>query len=245
MPTTPATFNGYKPRLEMPVVAPPPASFTGAPLDYYQGLQIDVGVVISGPNNEYVDITLARAANSSLTTPVDATLYAMTGGFVTFYPEGMQVPAPDSFEAPVNGVVVLTTWIDDVTTQQRVFPPDMPAIGRVYYVGVDLAQTALILKNETLKMSDAALRVSWKNQNGTAAPSGTTHDDLAEQHKTLVMTGLGSVFVDGGTAIGRAAQDTAAGTETYTFSLRMADSGPPMSYVSPIPVFRGVPYYEL
>lgn len=244
MPNSDPPFTGYSPRFEMPIIAPPPPAYQGAAVDYYQQLQIALGLAMSGPNGEFVDFTLTPAANATSSTPLDATLFAMTGGFVRYYPLNMAVPSPDSFLAPANGVIAVTVWLDDVLAQKRAFPADTPAISRVYYVGVDLSQTTAILRSETAKMSDAALRASWKTQLNTAPPIGTTHDQLIDQHNSCVMNGSASVFVDAGTPIGKAAQDTAAAIETYKFTLRMTDSGPPMTYVSPLPTFIEAPYYE-
>ena len=239
--TDPTPFTGYVPRFEFPVVAPPPPSFSGSPEDYYQQLPFALSTEVSGPNGEFVDITLARTGN---TGPVEATLYAMTGGFVRYYPEGMTVPSPDGFAAPAGGVLVLTTWAGDVEAQQRVFPPGTPSIGRIYYVGVDATQTALVLRTETARMSEAVLRVSWRAQQSTAPPPNTTLDALIDAHNERVMTGAGSVFVDGGSSIGKAAQDTSAAIDTFRFTLRMAASGPPPAYISPTPVILGAPFYD-
>ncbi len=243
--SSPPPFTGYVPRFEMPVIAPPPANYQGALLDYYQQLEIDLGLAMSGPNNEFVDITLAKAANATNSIPVDATLFAMTGGFVRHYPNGTVVPSPDSFTSPPEGVLVLTVWLEDIATQQRAFPADTPAMGYIYYVGVDQTQTSAILRTETAKMSDAALRASWKDQQGAAPAAGTTLDDLIDQHNARVMMGLGAVFVDGGTPIGKAAQDPTTSVETYRFTLRMTGGGNPVTYVSPVPIFTGAPYYDL
>jgi hypothetical protein len=245
MPNPDPPFTGYVPRFEMPIIAPPPSTYQGAALDYYQQLQLDLGLAMSGPNGEFVDFTLTKAANATSSAPIDATLFAMTGGFVRYYPANLTVPSPDGFTAPADGVIELGVWLDDVLAQQRAFPPDTPSISRIYYVGVDLDQTTALLQNETAKMSDAALRASWKTQLNAPPPDGTTHDQLVDQHNGCVMAGLASVFVDAGTPIGKAAQDSAAPVETYLFTLRMTDSGPPMTYVSPLPSFIGAPYYDL
>ena len=245
MPNPTPPFTGYKPGFELPIVAPPPANYQGAPLAHYQLLQIQVAVATSGPNGEFVDITLAKAANAINSNPVDATLFAMTGGFVRYYPYDMAVPSPDNFTAPADGVLVLTVWIEDLTAQQHAFPPDTPAIGRIYYVGADLAQTTTILRGETARMSDAALLASWKAQLNAAPPAGTTHDQLIDKHNGFVMAGSASVFVDAGTPIGKAAQDNTAAVETYKFTLRMTNGNLPIVYVSPLPTFKGAPYYDL
>lgn len=243
MPSSPP-FTGYKPGLEMPIVAPPSVSDQGTPLAYYQQLQVQVEVTTSGPNGEFADVILAKAANATNSTPVDATLFAMTGGFVRYYPSNMPVPSPDNFTAPADGVLVLTVWIEDVAVQQRALAPEIPAMGRIYYVGVDLTQTTTILRSETAKMSDAALRASWKAQLNAAPPSGTTHDQLIDKHNGFVMAGAASIFVDAGSPIGKAIQDNSAATETYKFTLRLTNSGSPIGYVSPLPVLRGAPYFE-
>ena len=229
----------------MPMVAPPPADNQGTPLDYYQQLQIQIGLATSGPNNEFVDISLAKAANPTNSTPIDATLLAMTGGFVRYYSSGMSVPSPDNFTAPPEGVLMLKVWAADVCAQQVDFPPDTPALGRIYYVGADQTLTSTILRTETAKMSDAALRASWRDQQGTAASANTTRDQLIDQHNTRVMTGLADVFVEAGSAIGKAAQDGTATVETYKFTLRLMNCDAPIGYVSPLPIFAGAPYYDL
>jgi hypothetical protein len=245
MPNTPQPFTGYKPGFEMPIVAPPAGADQATALAYYQQLQIEIGLALSGPNGEFVDITLAKAANATNTNSVDATLFAITGGFARYYPGNMAVPSPDNFTAPADGVLVLTVWIEDIAAQQQAFPPDIPAIGRIYYVGVDLAETTTLLRGETARMSDAALRASWKAQLSASPPSGTTHDQLVDKHNGFVMAGAASVFVDAGTPIGKIAQDTTAAVETFTFTLRMTSSDAPIAYVSPLPTFKGAPYYDL
>lgn len=245
MPNPATPFTGYVPRFEMPIVPPPPANYPGAPVDYYQQLQIELALAASGPNGEFLDVTMTRAPNSTNTAPIDATFFAVTGGFVRYYPSGSTVPSPDNFLAPANGVIALTVWLGDVLAQQRAFPVDTPATGRIYYVGSDQSETSAFLRTETAKMSDAALRASWKDQQGSAPPAGTTSDDLIDQHHTRVMIGLGAVFVDAGTPIGKAVRDTAVTAETYKFTIRLTDNSAPMNYVSALPLFRGAPYYDL
>lgn len=235
-------YAGYKPRLEMPVVSPPPAN-TAAPLAYYQGLQIQVEVAASGPNGEFADITVAQAANAQNPPAVNPTLFAMTGGFVRNYPKNSIVPSPDNLAAPVGGVILLKVWSGDVLAQQKVFPPDVPALGRVYYVGVDETQTNPMLRVEIAKMSIPALKASWKEQQGAPPSGATTNDDLIDQHLARVMLGHADVFVDGGTPISKAALDTTAAVPTYKFTVRMTNCDAPISYVSPLPIFKGAPYY--
>lgn len=234
-------FNGYVARFEMPIIAPPPASFQGTVADYYQQLQVQLTVTIAGPNGEFLDIALAKAPNAT-TTP-DGTLFAMTGGFVRYYPDGAAVPSPDNLTTAAGGALVLKSWADDVLAQRRAFPPGTPPISRVYYLGVDQTLTAALLRLQTARMSEAALRASWKDQIGSAPASGTTLDQLIDQHNTRVMGGLGDVFVEPATAIGTAAPGATA--ETFAFSLRMANCDSPAAYVSPMPTFRGAPYYDL
>jgi len=236
---SPPPFTGYVPRFKMPIIAPPPLGFTGTPDDYYLQLQIALTLVVSGPNGEFVDIGLTRATGGSVA--LDPTLFAMTGGFVRHYPPGMPIPSPDGFVDAQNGVLVLATWIGDVEAQRRNFPPDTPATSRIYYVGVDLLATETMLRAEIALMHDAALRASWRDTQNTPPPA--THDALVDAHKLRVMAGAASVFVDGGTAIGKAAQDGTASAETYRFTLRMTAGGSPPAYVSPLPNFGGAPYY--
>lgn len=238
---SPPPFTGYKPGVELPIIAPPLATDPAAALAFYQQLQIQISLAASGPNGEFIDISLAKAGVS----PLDATLFAMTGGFVRFYAAGATIPSPDNFVDAARDILMLTTWLGDVEAQQRRFPPDTPPIGHVYYVGVDQPQTALILRAETAKMSEAALRASWKAAQSSAAPPSTTIDALVDAHNLRVMGGTGSVFVTPGTAIGRAAEAVGTTVETYTFTLRTTTCGPPVSYVSPLPVFKGAPYYDL
>lgn len=237
------TFTGYVPRFEMPIVPRAPDSASSSPQAFYQQLQVDLALAVSGPGGVFLDITLAKGANAS--SSPDSTLFAMTGGFVAFYPAGSTVPSPDSFSDPVRGVLVLTPWLGDVEAQKRTFPPDTPRPGRIYYVGVDEAATKPILRDETARMSDAALRASWTEAKGSAPPPGTASAALIDAHNDRVMAGTGSVFVDGRTPIGKAVQDNMAAVETYRLTLRMTNLGPPVSYVSPLPAIRGAPYYAL
>jgi hypothetical protein len=227
----------------MPIIAPPPTTFSGPPLSYYQQLQIDLQMIASGPNGEFAAFTLAPVAGASVAP--DPTLFAMTGGFVGYYPPNTPIPSPDNYTDPQRGVLMLTTWLGDFEAQTRAFPPDVPATGRIYYVGVDPIETKLILRAEAEKMKEPALRASWKAQQGSAAASNTTPGALVDAHTLRVMTGQGSVFVEGGAAIGKAALDVSAAAQTYAFALRMTDCGNPMNYVSPVPLFSGIPYFVL
>jgi hypothetical protein len=242
MPPSPSPA-GYKPRLEMPVIAPPPAANTGTPLTYYQGLQLQVTVAVSGPNGEFADVTVLQAPNAQNPPAVDPTFFAMTGGFVTCYPMNSAVPSPDNFAAPAGGVILLKVWSGDVLAQQKVFPPDVPALGRVYYVGFDATQTNPMLRIEVAKMSLPALKASWKDRQGTPPSASITLDDLIEHHLARVMLGSGDVFVDGGTPIGKAVLDSTAAVPTYKFAMRMTNCDAPISYVSPLPILKGAPYY--
>lgn len=235
------TFTGYVPRFEMPIVPRAPDGTSSATQAFYQQLQVTIGLALSGPGGAFLDIMLAQAANAS--SSPNPTLFAMAGGFVRFYPAGAGVPSPDGFSDPAQGVLMLTPWLGDVEAQKRAFPPDTPRPGAIYYVGVDEAATKLILRDETARMSEAALRASWTEVKGAAPPPGTSPSDLIDAHNDRVMAGTGSVFVDGGTPIGKAVQDVSAAVETYRFTLRMTNLGPPIVYVSPLPAIRGAPYH--
>lgn len=241
--TAPPPFTGYTPRFEMPIIGPPPASFSGPPADHYLQLQIQLAVTLSGSNGEFVDFSLTHSAGG--TVALDPTLFAMTGGFVRCYPPGTPIPSPDSFSDATRSVLVLTTWLGDIEAQQRGFPPDTPSIGRIYYIGIDAAATSAVLRAETDKMGDAALQASWKAEQSTSPAPGTTHNVLVDAHNQRVMAGTGAVFVDPGAAVGKAMRDAASSAETYRFALRMVSAGPPPAYVSPLPNFGGAPYYEL
>lgn len=225
----------------MPVIAPPPDTFVGNPEDYYQQLGMQIAIATSGVGGAFLDISMTGAASAS--PPPDPTLFAMTGGFLRFYPPGTSIPSPDAFIEPQQGVLVLTTWLGDVEAQAKAFPATTPPIGRVYYVGVDAVATGGILRVETAKMSEKALRASWKSATGSAPPAATTLTDLIDAHNARVMGATGSLFVEGGTPIGAVAFD--ASLNAYRLTLRMTSNDASSGYVSPAPVFMGAPYYEL
>ena len=235
-------FTGYRPHLAMPVIAPPPDGFAGTPDDYYQQLQIDLTLAASGPSGEFVEIALAPVTGSSLA--IDPTLFAMTGGFISCFPAGAVIPSPDNLVDPIRTTLVLTVWFGDIEAQQRRFPPGTPPLGRIYYVGIDPSGTAVLLRAETARMSDAALRASWKAQQ-TASSSGIDRETLIDAHTARVMSGTGSVFVTGATRIGTIPPVAGAAGPTYAFTLRTSDAGPSPVYVSPLPVLIGAPYYGL
>jgi hypothetical protein len=235
-------FSGYRPYLAMPVIAPRPDGFAGTPDDYYQQLQIDVALTASGPGGEFVDIALSAATGSTL--GIDPTLFAMTGGFISCFPAGASIPSPDNLVDPNRDTLILTVWLGDIEAQQRKFPPGTSPLGRVYYAGIDPTGTAAILRTETAKMSDAALRASWKAQQTTTV-SGVDREALIDAHNSRVMSGTGSVFVNGGTPIGTIRPVAGASDPTYAFTLRATDAGPSPAYVSPLPVLIGAPYYGL
>lgn len=236
-------FTGYVPRIDLPIVALPPDSFTGQPAAYYQQLQLMLDVAPSGPNDEFADIGLSPDPNGTATP--DPTLFAMAGGFVRCFPAGATIPSPDGFSDPARDSLMLTVWIGDIEAQQRGFPPDTPPVARIYYVGIDAVATAATLRLQTALMSEAALRASWKAEQFTSAPSGTTPDQLIDAHNLRVMTGVGSVFVDPGTAIGKAAPDIGGPVGSFRFTLRVSAAGAPPTYVSPLPLFAGAPDFEL
>lgn len=227
----------------MPVIAPPPDSFTGPPEDYYQQLEAALTLTASGANDEFLTIALTSAPNS--TVPPDPALFAMTGGFVRHYPPGTIIPSPDSFSDPSAGTLVLTTWLGDIEAQARAFPPGTPPISRIYYIGVDSAATAILLRVQTATMSEAALRASWKSEQGSAAPANAPVGDLVDAHNQRVMGGTGSVFVEGGTPIGQMTKELTAAVDTYRTILRITDNGTPPAYAALPPTLIGAPYYEL
>lgn len=237
MPNPP--HPGYKPRLEMPVIAPPTtAADLAAPAAYYQALALQVAVAISGPNGEFADITMTRNNPPA----VDGTLFAMTGGFASFFPAGTPVPSPDNILAPVD-LLLLSVWADDVLAQKKSFPPDVPALGSIFYLGVDAVPTETLLSVQVDTMSTPALRASWKARMGTPALQGTSRADLIDKHLHYVMLGQASVFVDGGAKIGQAVLDNTLVPPACKITIRMTNCDAPISYVSPLPIFRGAPYY--
>lgn len=238
-------FDGYAPRLEMPVVMPPPASFTGTAADYYAQAPMYVDLAASGSNGDSALITLTRAAGTG--EPLEATLYAMTGGSVTFYPANATVPSPaGAFTAPAtSGVLALKVFPVDVVNQKLEFPSDTPAIGFVYYVGADPAKCHDALRIATTQMKDPELRISWLSGQGSLPDTSWTREDLIDQHVGRVMLGSADVFVTAGTPIGAAAAVPSASVETYQFTLSTINSDPPLHYISPVPLFRGAPFYDL
>ncbi len=241
--TTAPPFTGYRPRFEMPIIAPPPAGYPGSAEDYYQQLQVEVAVTLSGPNGEFADLALTRTPTGALAP--DPSLFAVMGGFVRCYPAGTAIPSPDLFVEPARDSLVLTVWIDDIEAQRRAFQADTPPISRVYYVGIDAVETATLLRIETSRMSEAALRASWKSAQQTSPPPGTTTADLIDAHNLRVMNGTGALFVDGGTCIGKMTKDLTAALETFRITMRMTDDGTPPVYVPPLPTFLAAPYYVL
>ena len=235
----------YTPKLELPVIKAAPVG--GSPAAYYQQLQINVVVTSSGLGGEFADIAITRVANPQTPPAIDATLFAMMGGFVRYFPPGTIVPSPDNLVAPAGGVLVLQVWAADILAQERAFPPTIPSLGRVYYVGVERTATEQLLRIQVAKMSIAALIASWKDVQGAAPPQNISDDDLIDHHWARVIqapstTTHPSVFVDPGTPIGKAAQN---GAESFQFSLRTTKCRAPISYVSPLKVFKGAPFLTL
>jgi hypothetical protein len=221
----------------MPMIAPPttPADLA-APAAYYQGLPLQAAVAISGPNGEFADITVTP--NGPPTKY--GTLFAMTGGFASFFPAGEAVPSPDNILAPVD-LLLLVVWPGDVLAQKKVFPPDVPALGHIYYLGADAVATKPLLRVQVDTMSTSALQASWKVHMGPPAP--TLRADLIDKHLDYVMQGRAGVFVDGGAPIGQAILDNTLAAPAYKITIRMSNCDAPLSYVSPLPIFRGAPYF--
>ena len=235
--------SGYSPAFIMPVIAPPPQGFSGPFQQYYAALGLVVTATETGDViRQGLEIKIAKAA---LTAAVDGTLFAMTGGFVQYFPSGLILPTPDQQVSPAGGALELRVWIKDVDSQLKGFPAGVTPIASILYLGVQAPSVLAALQIEVAKMKEPPLRQSWKQANGgTAAPANMTVAALAADHLNRVMLGQAAVFVDGGTVLGQAAlADDADPGQGVKFELQFLDAANPGAYISPAFAISGAPFY--
>lgn len=165
--------NPIRPRFHMPLIAPKPADHQVAAPDYYAEVaqQCAIGVIPTAPEPELILfpgnppdpkgllVTLANPDavfqySGQIQTPPWRTLFAMTGGFLTYIRStsvtGLNPWLPPPFDAidppfapstPTGlltsqwGTLVLRLWSQDVGRMQDKLDA-APACGTLYYVGV-------------------------------------------------------------------------------------------------------------
>jgi hypothetical protein len=207
--------TGYKPLFQLPIIGPPPAGFSGSPSDFYAALNATVTAVTAiGPSpREGLVVSVAPIAQT--------TIYAISGGTITFFPAGKPIPSPDNQIAPTGGALVLSVWVGDFLKQKTAGPAGTEPVARYIYMGVQDVGLAITAAVATEKKP--ALAKFWEQQQTMPAPDDL--DMLKDHFFAGVMTGLASVFVDGGTELGKT---------TGTFTLQQLDGGSPKKYVSPV-----------
>lgn len=227
------SLAGYQPIFFMPVIGPPPTTWVDTATAYYMSLGVALTVSPSGVD-EGLEVSVSPDSSG--------VLFAMAGGFVRCLPAGR--PLPGSTEvAPAGGAILLDVWVADYLAQEQGFAAGVPPMKTVLYLGVQLAESETALRPQVNQMPRAVLAKSWADgNNGAAPPTGTTDDALAEAHLARVMDGSAAVFIDGGTAIGKAASAQSGSNTLGQFELRYLDGAD--GYVFPAPALAGAPTYD-
>lgn len=235
----------YESNLYMPVVAAAPEGVT--PADYYAQL-VAAGVTLTvGPaaDHDGLDITVAYPpqVTQSVGDPPQSvpfsTVFSMTGGFVTFYPDDVPLTLPDGQTLPASanptpdaGTLLLTIWGPDFQYLDQRVLADGPRPTTLVYRGLQTSTVQAALDPEVRKMPKRALIKSWKDAGG----QGPTPADaaLAQAHLDRVVSGDGAVFLAGGTPFGEAVTTPgAATTAQLTLQAFSADAQDNVTFISP------------
>src|SRR5687767_2579661 len=99
--------TGYLPLFQLPIIGPPPAAFTGTPTTYYASLNATVTAVAATGAMSRAGLVISVAPASQ------RTIYAISGGNITFIPAGKTIPSPDNQIAPAGGALLLSVWPAD------------------------------------------------------------------------------------------------------------------------------------
>ncbi|PYQ26990.1 MAG: hypothetical protein DMF56_21810 [Acidobacteria bacterium] len=137
-----------------------------------------------------------------------STVFAMTGGFVSFYSDSTPFTLPGGQVLPASsssgdlGAIVLTIWGADFGQLNKGLAPELGRPVAILYRGLDKNAVSKALEGEVGKMPKRALVQSWKDGGG----QGTEPDQatLKQLHLARILAGSGSVFVNGGTPLGEA-----------------------------------------
>lgn len=221
----------YEANLYMPVIAAPPAGT--APEGYYAQLAANGVAVTAVPAADHdglhITVTsppLARQSIGDPPTPVPfSTVFAMAGGFVTYYPDDKPFTLPNGDTLPAStspavdiGTVVLNIWgADFQQIDQRLFP-DEPRPMTFIYRGMQKSKVALALTDDVKNIKRRALVKSW-DDTPAHGPAPSDMAALQQAHLARVMAGDGAVFIDGGTPIGEAAAQSTPSQSVAKFTL--------------------------
>lgn len=250
-------FTPYKPKFEMPVIAPPQST---DPVDYkplYDAMNLEITLTIDTATMG-VEVKTKPKTSAAVLESNMRDLFAMCGGLARYLPAGSELPTPELAItpapttgptttpqiSPAGGALVLEVWAADSVSQFQNFPPGIPPVARILYLGVDETSISDMLEPHVDKMKEPELLASWKAA-GNAVPTSIDLATLKGSHLTRVLAGEAKVFVDGGSQIGKAAwvdaNDHSLGT---IFSLQFVNGETPPAFMSPLPAIRGAPYYD-
>ena len=220
--------TGYESVFTLPIIVPPAGADAGNPVGYNASVNATVSITP----------TLNDAGIRIEVSPKErGRLFAMFSGLVYFLPPNAAIP--DSIlVAPPGGGLVLSVSLPDFSKSLASFPPGTPCVSTVVYLGLEQATVASALLPEVNKIGAFALQRLWATAHTGAPPVNT---DFAADYLSRVMTGAVGVFVDGGAVLGEA---NAASLTTAAFELRVTDAGTPRSYISPLGLLKGAPFYD-
>jgi hypothetical protein len=223
----------YKTTLYMPIVAPPPAGTDPAP--YYAQLPVTL-TAAPAADLEGIRITATYPASTQSTqsageppTPAPfSTVFAMTGGFVSFFaddkpfvlPDGQPLPLSSSAPPTDLGTLVLNIWGSDFEEVRSRVSGDGAQAGTILYRGVQTAKARQWLAKEVDRMRPRVLSAWWKSANVAGTPPADAA--MRQQYLDCVMSGDAKVFVKGGTPLGEAAVSVASASDSVAeFQLHM------------------------
>src|SRR5262245_61100545 len=226
-----APAANYKPSFHMPMIPLPPAG-TPDPVAYYRTLNSTARVVVSGAANQGLDILLFDVAHN----PV----YAVSGGYVTFFPPGAPLPTLNQEPSPGTGTLMLATWAADIGELKRVAPAGVPPWIFVFYGNVDPQSIRDNLLPVVGKLTQSFLETSWQvNHPGPiSVPRGDLDNDFIDR---LLRTEV-TLFVEGGQQLGAASRvDPADRSSDTNLIFHFLDTGD--GYLSPLAHLRDMPQY--
>jgi hypothetical protein len=187
--SNPAATTGYTPTIHMPIIAPPQA--IGDPQTHYTAVVATTTLTaVPRVGTAMIDVTTSNAAT--------ATLFAMTGGNLTFVRTGDPLPTLGAPISPVGGTLVLECLFADVEMLKKTLPPGVPAVTRVLYMNVDQLSLEAALMPIVRSIGLPALQTAWQQSHPPASVSRATMQD---DYWARFLLGQTTLFVHGGTPI--------------------------------------------